>query len=413
MKGAIVLLFLVILLPSLSYAQDFWEQTNGPYGGAVNSLAINSTGHIFAGTSDSGVYRSTDNGDNWTPTGLTNGVVWSLAINSSGHIFAGTDSGVYRSTNNGDNWAQINTGLTCTLVHSLAINSSGHIFAGTAWNGVWDGVYRSTDNGDNWTLTGLTDINVFCLAINSSGYIFAGTIGVYRSTDNGDNWTPTGLTNGVVWSLAINSSGHIFAAIFPVQGTGPAYPLIQRSTNNGDNWTFSFEYGDGIPITDIAINYNQDVFAGTDSGVFRSTDNGDNWTPINTGLTNTSVICLALNSNGYIFAGTDSNGVYRSTQSTPIKEIKKEIPSSFELKQNYPNPFNPTTTIEFDIPTSSFVSLKVFNLIGQEVATLVNNELSQGNHKVEWKPDNLSSGLYFYKLETKGYVETKKLILLK
>jgi predicted GH43/DUF377 family glycosyl hydrolase len=89
------------------------------------------------------------------------------------------------------------------------------------------------------------------------------------------------------------------------------------------------------------------------------------------------------------------------------------IPDGYSLSQNYPNPFNPSTIIEFDIPSSGFVSLKIFNVMGQEVATLINKELPPGNHKVEWKPENLSSGLYFYKLETKGYQETKKLVLMK
>jgi predicted GH43/DUF377 family glycosyl hydrolase len=100
----------------------------------------------------------------------------------------------------------------------------------------------------------------------------------------------------------------------------------------------------------------------------------------------------------------------------PIDIIEAEqgiAPKHFNLEQNYPNPFNPLTTIEFDISTSGFVSLKVYNVTGQEVATLVNKELSSGTYKIEWRPENLSSGLYFYKLETKGYQETKKLVLMK
>ena len=136
-----------------AFSQNFWQRTNGPYGGTVYSLAINSSGHIFAGTNP-GVYRSTDNGGNWTYTGLTNTGVWSLAINSSGHIFAGTNPGVYRSTDNGGNWTY--TGLTNTNVWSLAINSSGHIFAGTD-----GGVYRSVQS----TTTG-----TYNLAFTSSNF---------------------------------------------------------------------------------------------------------------------------------------------------------------------------------------------------------------------------------------------------
>jgi hypothetical protein len=102
-------------VPLSLYAQNFWEQTNGPFGGTVAALAINSSGDIFAGIQYGGVYRSTDNGNNWIQ--INNGLptdtwVTSLAINnSSGDIFAGTwSSGVFRSINNGNTWNQ--TGLT-------------------------------------------------------------------------------------------------------------------------------------------------------------------------------------------------------------------------------------------------------------------------------------------------------------
>ena len=111
---------------------NFWEQTNGP-GGNIRSLAINSNGDIFAGTTLGGVFRSTDNGDNWSPinTGLTTTAVLALAINGSGEIFVGTFSGgVFRSSDNGDNWSAISVGLTNTNVGALSINSNGDIFAG-------------------------------------------------------------------------------------------------------------------------------------------------------------------------------------------------------------------------------------------------------------------------------------------
>jgi hypothetical protein len=92
---------------------------------------------------------------------------------------------------------------------------------------------------------------------------------------------------------------------------------------------------------------------------------------------------------------------------------KVNLPTKFSLKQNYPNPFNPTTTISFSLPSKSFVSLKVFDLIGREVATIVSEEMSAGNYTKQWNAAALTSGIYFYRLQSGTFTETKKLVLLK
>ncbi|MCH8034088.1 MAG: T9SS type A sorting domain-containing protein [Bacteroidetes bacterium] len=89
------------------------------------------------------------------------------------------------------------------------------------------------------------------------------------------------------------------------------------------------------------------------------------------------------------------------------------IPQTFELKQNYPNPFNPSTKIKFSIPSSSFATLKIYNALGEEVKVLLDNELTTGTYEVEWNAVGLPSGVYFYQLKTQGYVDTKKMLLLK
>jgi hypothetical protein len=96
-----------------------------------------------------------------------------------------------------------------------------------------------------------------------------------------------------------------------------------------------------------------------------------------------------------------------------IQPISSNVPSEFSLQQNYPNPFNPTTNIKFNIPKRDNVTLKVFNILGKEVATLVKENLKAGTYEVKFDGGNLSSGIYFYKLETQSYKETKKMVLIK
>jgi hypothetical protein len=171
------------------------------------------------------------------------------------------------------------------------------------------------------------------------------------------------------------------------------------------------------------------LFAGTGGGVFLSTNNGTSWSKVDTGLTNTYVNVFAVSPNGAggtnLFAGTEGRGVWRrplsEMTSVPAEGGSNDLPENFNLSQNYPNPFNPVTTIQLSLPSKSFVSLKIFDLIGREVATLVSEELSAGDYSRQWNALGMPSGVYFYRLQTHQtsggqagtFMETKKLVLLK
>ena len=96
-----------------------------------------------------------------------------------------------------------------------------------------------------------------------------------------------------------------------------------------------------------------------------------------------------------------------------MKRLDDIIPSTYRLQQNYPNPFNPTTTIQYDLPEASNVVLKIYNLQGKEISTLVSDRFSAGKYKIQWDASGLTSGIYYYQLQANKFVETKTLILLK
>ena len=98
---------------------------------------------------------------------------------------------------------------------------------------------------------------------------------------------------------------------------------------------------------------------------------------------------------------------------TSVQSLSTDLPTHFNLEQNYPNPFNPSTTISFNLPAKSFVSLKVFDLIGREVATIVSEEMSAGHYTKQWNAAKISSGIYFYRLQAGSFTESKKFVLLK
>ena len=96
-----------------------------------------------------------------------------------------------------------------------------------------------------------------------------------------------------------------------------------------------------------------------------------------------------------------------------IKRITETVPESYSLRQNYPNPFNPTTKIQFQVASFKFIKLIVFDAIGREVETLVNESLKPGTYEVDWNASNYPSGVYFYRLTTEGFIETKSMVLIK
>ncbi len=407
----ITLFFLNIFICKISISQDFWQSNNGPSGGVIPVLAFDpSTLYIFAGTQSNGIYRSPDTNNSWEQinSGLTNINVRALVILPSGKILAGTfGGGIFISTDHGDLWTSGNSGLTNPFIYSLAISPNGYIFAGTGQK-----VFRSTDEGNSWSQisTGFPNATISSLAVNQDGYVFATTLGsgLYRTTNNGELWQlkDLGITNPDIKSVAVNSQGIVFAGTF----NG-----VFRSTNNGDNWTRT---DSGITTTGAVYGFTFNSVGNVflckfSGGVYRSTDNGDHWTQFNTGLPTMNIQTLTANTSGNIFAGTTGSGVYKSINTITGFHSSEIIANEFELSQNYPNPFNPVTIIKYELSISDFVSLKVFDVNGKEVRTLVNQKQSPGKYEIEFDGADLAGGVYFYQLDVNGIKQSHTMVLLK
>jgi hypothetical protein len=185
-----------------------------------------------------------------------------------------------------------------------------------------------------------------------------------------------------------------------------------------------------------SIINGQNIFAGAGSlspklqnklsalsgiGIYFSSNFGTQWSQINDGFPFDPEIRSIIISNSYILCGTYGLSVWRRPLSEiiSIKNISSEIPSKYILYQNYPNPFNPTTKIKFDVPVDSRIRgndrvvLKVYDILGKDIETLVNEKLNPGTYEVTFNASQYPSGVYFYRLTSDGYNETKRMILLK
>jgi hypothetical protein len=164
------------------------------------------------------------------------------------------------------------------------------------------------------------------------------------------------------------------------------------------------------------------LFIGTynsGQGVYRSTDYAETWEQINTGLPIMDIRSVGVDDQDYLYAGSWGMSIFKTTTSTilSVDDIISEL-TNFSLAQNYPNPFNPSTMISYQLPVGGDVTLKIYDILGNEIATLVNEYKPAGRYQIEFnshsgKVRNLTSGVYFYQIKAGEFIQTKKMILLK
>jgi len=337
--------------------------------------------------------------------GLTDNKVISIAIDSNGVKWFGTYyNGVSRF--DGETWKTYteDNGLAGSAVFSIARDSDG-----VKWFGTSGGVSRFDD--DTWTTytkaEGLTSNFVNSIAIDNDGVKWFGTAGGLNRFD-GETWTTyttaDGLVNDRVESIAIDSNG--------VKWFGTYYYGVSRY--DGDTWT-TYTTADGLAgkrVNSIVIDSNGVKWFGTSGGV--SSFDDETWTTYtkSDGLADNFVYSIAIDSDGVKWIGTYRGGVSRFDDGTATFVESDKTPREITLG-NHPNPFNPTTTITYTITEPGPVTLSIYNPAGQLVEELINERNPAGLHAFTWRTENLSSGLYFYQIEKKGYRGSGKMMLIK
>jgi photosystem II stability/assembly factor-like uncharacterized protein len=434
----------------------------------VSCLATDSAGTVYAGIfRGGGVFRSTDNGGSWTErnTGLFEPWISALTVTQTGQIFTGTYScGAFASTDGGDTWSSITDRANNfqSDVMAMAVDSSGNLL-----DYCGQGLMRSTDGGVTWNgifYGGNSFPPTNCIAVNKNGWIFAGTNGrgAYRSTDSGSTWEQVMPLDSTRWvnGFAFSSTGTIFAA---------TDSFIYRSTDNGAGWTQLLTGLIEPWIAAVVCGSGAEIFAGSNADLYRSTDNGEHWTALNCGLG--EILSIAVTPDAVFASVYGGDGIYCSRDSgatwlgegtglpgarlftslaildstlyaasrhdglwkRPVSEMITSVggssnipPSAFRLEQNYPNPFNPSTGIRFTLKVADRVRLFVYDILGQKVRTLADQEMMAGSHVAIWdgrddRGNQLSSGIYFYRLQAgnpsassgRGFTDIKKMLMIK
>jgi photosystem II stability/assembly factor-like uncharacterized protein len=371
---------------------------------------------VIVGT-DNGIYRSTDEGEGWVHFDLASFdlTVTDLTKNDK-YIFAGTLNGIYSSPDTGKTWLRIGPDYSILSVYTL----DSIILAGIQGGGL----LYSNDYGENWTWV---EGGHFYSYIMDEGKIFAGTFdGIYTSVDSGLTWQIYSQGGRIVSSVSRNEK-YFYATL---------WDSLLRSDDFGLTWEKSNE---GLPLGDHNIYsvfaFDSLVFAGlTMNGVYLSKNNGITWEKFDEGIEisdTTYHVKFAINSKK-VFVSFLYNSLWKYPLSsiTEVKNQNNQTTGNFFLYQNYPNPFNPTTKIRYQVPASLnpserevFVSLKLYNILGSEVATLVNDKQEPGYYEIDFSAiggsasgenaSYLASGMYIYRLSAGNYTSAKKMILLK
>ncbi len=403
-------------------------------GKTVNSIAVDPSNSdiLFAGAEE-GLYRTTNSGASWDTLepGLMRGIK-AVSIDPHDpqvvyavHGIGDLDDGVYRSTDGGVSWNPI-YGLACGTSFWTCTSS---LYAGALDDSGGGGVHLSTDGGATWDTInqGLTNLDVLSLGFircfdDSVDVDLAGTRGgiFRRSVPPGTSWVWVGPA--VNAHIVDFGGGEQLPGVYAAWGNGSWSDGVYKSTDMGETWIVKYYY---IYTYTVTVNPLNDlcVFAGAlGGGVFRSTDAGESWNEMNQGLTDLDVKELAFSraDTTWLYAGTEGSGIFRCGVGVGTEETTHgQLPvTGLRLEPNCPNPFHRWTVIRYQLPASGHVNVRVFDVAGTKVRSLVDANVAAGHHECEWngldaEGRKVPSGVYFYSLNSNGRSVTRKMVVVR
>ncbi|MFC2133031.1 T9SS type A sorting domain-containing protein [Bacteroidota bacterium] len=382
-------------------ALDDWSVIYGGDGFyvIVDSSVETDTTIIYAESQNGGLIKLTEipNG-NMDLKGAKEGVDgsdpvnWSMPVvmdpNNNNVLYLGTNR-IYRTINKADFWEPISEDLT-------------------------NGPYQ----------TSLGTVSAIAVAPSDTNVIYAGT-------DDGNLWVSDNYGTG--WNQIIDEvlplrwitrivvdpadAGKVYVTYSGLKWMEPQ-PHVFKSEDMGENWVNISSNLPDAPVNAFAVDlYNSNVlYLGNDVGAYISRNGGISWDVLGSGIPIVPVADMKIHPvENYLVIGTYGRSMYKIdlAEVTGVENQSESLPVEFALYQNYPNPFNPATTIKFQLSKASNITLTIYDVLGREISKLLDKEFRAGIHQVEFNGEDISSGVYFYTLETKDNLQTKKMILLK
>ncbi|MBK6537363.1 MAG: T9SS type A sorting domain-containing protein [Ignavibacteria bacterium] len=398
---------LYLMLFSAPYAKSQWVNQFLPISFPVASCYFPSanTGYIVG--YGNLISKTSNGGTNWIdmslPTTAENmNSVWFLNENT-GFLCSTRDTLLY-TTNGGINWTN----------HFYTVYQSDRIFFINGQTGWFtsNGLYKTTNAGINWFQISNQRAQSFIFINESTGWKI-------NYTGSGNNELLKTTDGGVSWNVMFTTGNfrNLYSIDFINENTGWVCGYrgyIAKTENGGVNLTVQRDVEtDACYIRDF-VNPNTGWAAGDNSLVVRTTNGGSDWTNSSLSASRFQDIKFINENTGWMIGSFGK--VYKTTNNGGLTSVSPDETQvkNYSLLQNYPNPFNPVTNLEFVIPDQEFVSLIVYDILGNEISVLVNEMKRAGSYTTEWNASEYPSGIYFYILSVKGkFVETKSMMLLK
>lgn len=406
------------------------------------------------------IYRTTDGGNNWIDQRQKAFEFSSIYFNNENTGWAVGDSGVvFSTTDSGISWNKLYQNDSLLFYSVYAIDNQNVFAVGRIMKGIYPLVgaliLQTTNSGNTWIKQAFDTLEWFnsIVFVNDSiGWILENTGIVLKTTDK-----------GYTWKVVLNTNVHKGKIQFINENIGWIGGIL-KTTDGGNSWNVLtipsvLSFPSGYFVNEQLGWIVGDSYGG--SNIYKTTDGGANWSPcgstypgnsfsISFSNENTGWIAAGYNysnqrsiiktiDGGNIWIGQDIpakwvTGIYFLNENTgwaackegifnttnggvncikDISEPSHSIPKEIDLYQNYPNPFNPGTIIEYKLAKRQQVKLQIFNILGQEIALLVDEIQNVGSYKINWKPGKVTSGVYFYRLTTPSQVITKKMLLIR
>lgn len=409
-------------------AGSSWQSITSNVSDDLFSVSFNSAYGVVGGSSQTILY-STDAGATWTTaqTGFFGGGFWGVQMLDADHAYVAGENSIFQplfgwSTDGGQNWDYAAFYLNSNEGRLYGVHffdASNGVTAAAVWTGE-GAISGTTDGGANWSTLPFFDYALYALNFPANqtdvGYAVGYTGIIIKTTDGGSSWTvqSSGTTNtlyGVVFAdeltgYAVGEGGTVLKTI-----TGGVIPVEFTSFNAK------------LDQSEVLLSW-QTATETNNSGFFVQRKAGSGWENVGFvqghGTSSESHDysytdnLIEVNYRGKVYyrlKQVDYDGSVNYSSTTEVTYEPK--PNDYALDQNYPNPFNPTTSIKFSIPKGSNVKLIIYDLLGNEVETLVDEYRPAGTYSVKFNGSELTSGIYIYRLQAGEFVSTKRMALIK